>query len=126
MKPEHAQSFPVPTFSDEIAPVASSTIDRWALSRIQATVASARVRFVLWDGFEVPSTSRDTAVGSIVFRNRRALFSWLWNPDLNFGEAYMFGAVELRGDLVAILAEIYCALGRSKSLTTKCMTRFLL
>jgi cyclopropane-fatty-acyl-phospholipid synthase len=113
MKPEHAQSFPVPTFSDEIAPVASGTIDRWALSRIQATVASARVRFVLWDGFEVPSTSHGDAVGAIVFRNRRALFSWMWNPDLNFGEAYMFGAVELRGDLVAILVEIYCALGRS-------------
>jgi cyclopropane-fatty-acyl-phospholipid synthase len=113
MKPEHVRAFPVSTFSDEIAPVASSPPDRWALARIQGTVASARVRFMLWDGFEVSSPSGDTAVGTIVFRNRRALFSWLWNPDLNFGEAYMFGAVELRGDLVAILVEIYCALGRS-------------
>ena len=28
-------------------------------------------------------------------------FSWVWDPDLNFGEAYMFGAVEIHGDLVA-------------------------
>ena len=113
MKPEHVRAFPESTFSDEIAPVASSALDRWALARIRGTVASARVRFMLWDGFEVPSTSSESAIGTIVFRNRRALFSWLWNPDLNFGEAYMFGAVELRGDLVAILVEIYRALGRS-------------
>ena len=113
MKPEHVRAFPESTFSDEIAPVASSALDRWALARIRGTVASARVRFMLWDGFEVPSSSSDSAIGTIVFRNRRALFSWLWNPDLNFGEAYMFGAVELRGDLVAILVEIYRALGRS-------------
>jgi len=113
MKPEHVRAFPVSTFSDAIAPVASSAPDRWALARIQGTVASARIRFMLWDGFELSSTSGATAVGTIVFRNRRALFSWLWNPDLNFGEAYMFGAVELRGDLVAILVEIYRALGRS-------------
>jgi cyclopropane-fatty-acyl-phospholipid synthase len=113
MKPEHAHAFPVPTFSDEIAPMASTALDRWVIARIQATVASARVRFLLWDGFEVPATSGGAPVGTIVFRNRRALFSWIWNPDLNFGEAYMFGAVELRGDLVAILVEIYCALGRS-------------
>ena len=40
-------------------------------------------------------------VGTIVFKNRRALLSWLWDPDLNFGETYMFGAVDVRGDLVA-------------------------
>jgi cyclopropane-fatty-acyl-phospholipid synthase len=113
MKPEHVRAFPVHTFSDEIAPMASTAVDRWALARIQGTVPSARVRFLLWDGFEVPSTSTGTAVGTVVFRNRRALFSWIWNPDLNFGEAYMFGAVELRGDLVSILVEIYRALGRS-------------
>ena len=43
-----------------------------------------------------------TPVGTIVFKNRHALFSWVWNPELNFGEAYMFGAVEIRGDLVAM------------------------
>src|SRR4029079_2272551 len=53
------------------------------------------------------------ADGAIIFKNRRALLSWVWDPDLNFGEAYMFGAVELRGDLVAILSEIYRALGPS-------------
>jgi cyclopropane-fatty-acyl-phospholipid synthase len=114
MKARHVHAFPVPTFSSEVAPMASTALDRWALARIQRTVASARIRFTLWDGFEAPST-RGAPVGTIVFKNRHALFSWVWDPDLNFGEAYMFGAVELRGDLVAMLNEIYRGLGGSTS-----------
>src|SRR5437667_10234464 len=112
MKPEHMHAFSVSTFSSRTAPLASTPLDRWALARIQRLVASSRVRFRLWDGFEVAPTA-GAPVGTIVFRNRRALMAWVWDPDLNFGEAYMFGAVELRGDLVAMLNEIYRALGAS-------------
>jgi cyclopropane-fatty-acyl-phospholipid synthase len=113
MKSEHLHAFSVPTFSSRTAPLASTPLDRWALARIRGMVADARVRFLLWDGFESPSTA-GAPVGTIAFRNRRALLSWVWDPDLNFGETYMFGAVDLRGDLVAILSEIYRALGAAK------------
>jgi cyclopropane-fatty-acyl-phospholipid synthase len=114
MKLEHVRAFSVPTFSSATAPRASNFLDHWALARIQQSVASARVRFMLWDGFELPHPA-GAPVGTIVFKNRRALFSWVWDPDLNFGEAYMFGAVDLQGDLVETLSEIYRALRRSKS-----------
>ena len=113
MKLGDARVFSVPTFSSDSAPRASTPVDRWVAGRIRASVASARLRFVLWDGFELPYAG-DAPVGTIVFRNRRALFSWVWNPDLNFGEAYMFGAVDLQGDLVAMLCEIYRALRRTR------------
>lgn len=113
MRQEHVHAFPVPTFSGEIAPMASTAVDRWALALIKRTVASAPIRFMLWDGFDLPSTS-GAPVATVVFKNRRALFSWVWDPDLNLGEAYMFGAVEIRGDLVMMLAEVYRALGNSK------------
>src|SRR6476660_4269065 len=109
MKPEHLHALPVQTFSCRTAPAASTPLDRWALARIRQTVAAARVRFLLWDGFESPSTG-GTPVGTIVFKNRRALLSWVWDPDLNFGETYMFGAVDLRGDLIATLEAAYRAL----------------
>jgi cyclopropane-fatty-acyl-phospholipid synthase len=96
------------TFSAGILPAAPTRFDRWALGRISESVASAPVRFVLWDGFEL-SRAPAPPVGTIVFHNRRALFSWLWDPDLNFGEAYMFGAVDIRGDLVATLEAVYRA-----------------
>jgi len=113
MKLGDARVFSVPTFSSDSAPRASTAVDRWVAGRIRASVPSARLRFVLWDGFELPYAG-DAPVGTIVFRNRRALFSWVWNPDLNFGEAYMFGAVDLQGDLVAMLCEIYRALRRTR------------
>jgi cyclopropane-fatty-acyl-phospholipid synthase len=76
-------------------------------------VASAAVRFRLWDGFEL-SPRKDPAVATIVIKNRPALLSWVWDPELNFGEAYMFGAVELRGDLVKLLEEVYRALPEAR------------
>jgi cyclopropane-fatty-acyl-phospholipid synthase len=96
------------TFSSEIAPLASHVLDRWALRRIQKSIAAAPIRFVLWDGFELlPETTEPIA--TIVVKNRRALLAWIADPELNFAEAYMFGAVEIRGDLVAMLEEVYRA-----------------
>jgi cyclopropane-fatty-acyl-phospholipid synthase len=114
MKYEDVRAVYAPTFSGEIAPIASTWLDRWAVARIHRMVASAPVRFMLWDGFEVPSLA-GAPVGTILFKNRHALYSWVWDPDLNFGEAYMFGAVEIHGDLVALLTEIYRALGGPRS-----------
>jgi cyclopropane-fatty-acyl-phospholipid synthase len=109
MKSSHLHALSAPTFSSRIASNASTPLDRWALARIRDMVATARLRFRLWDGFELLSDS-GAPVGTMVFKNRRALLSWIWNPDLNFGETYMFGAIDVRGDLVAVLSEIYRAL----------------
>ena len=114
MNSERLNAFTAPTFSSRAAPLASTALDRWALTRIHRMVATAPLRFLLWDGYEsLPlSTSAAPLVGTIQFKNRLALFSWLWDPDLYFGETYMFGAVDVRGDLAMVLVEIYRALGR--------------
>ncbi|MGH9139771.1 MAG: class I SAM-dependent methyltransferase [Vicinamibacterales bacterium] len=80
------------------------------MRRIQHSVAGAPLRFRLWDGFELPSVTTSPAA-TVVFKNRRALFSWIWDPDLNFGEAYMSGAVEIEGDLRRMLEVTYQSLG---------------
>ncbi|HET6960273.1 MAG TPA: cyclopropane-fatty-acyl-phospholipid synthase family protein [Vicinamibacterales bacterium] len=98
------------TFSSDTVSASSTLADRWALERIRKSVATAPLDFRLWDGFELPSIA-GPPVATIVFKNRRALFSWIWDPDLNFGEAYMFGAVEIQGDLLRALEVIYEALG---------------
>ena len=111
MKAEH-RAFGVPAHSGEMAAHTSSRLDRWALARIQSTVTSAPIRFMLWDGCARPSTG--PAIATILFKNRPALLGWVWDPDLNFGEAYMSGAVEIRGDLVRLLEETYRAFGFSR------------
>lgn len=79
------------------------------LRRVQAGVASAPLRFVLWDGFEC-GPLRGDPIATLLFRNRRALYGVAWHPDLNLGEAYMAGALEIRGDLLATLDAVYRAL----------------
>jgi cyclopropane-fatty-acyl-phospholipid synthase len=111
--PHHLRELSVPTFSHETAPVPSTAADRWALARLRGAVASARIRFVLWDGFDLTPENGEP-VATILFKNRRALLACLWDPDLNLGDTYMFGAVEIRGDLVAMLNEVYCALDHRK------------
>jgi cyclopropane-fatty-acyl-phospholipid synthase len=68
---------------------------------------------VLWDGFEQRSPA-GPPIATIFIRNRRALFSWARDPELNFGEAYMFGAVDVEGDLVAMLESVYRAFGPTR------------
>jgi cyclopropane-fatty-acyl-phospholipid synthase len=82
------------------------------LDRIRHTVEPAPIGFRLWDGFE-RAPSNGPAVATIHFLKRSALLAWLWDPDLNFGEGYMSGDVEIRGDLLALLEAIYRALGTS-------------
>jgi cyclopropane-fatty-acyl-phospholipid synthase len=108
MKPEHFHVLAATVFATRVGPVTSTMFDRWLLGRIQQGVAGARIQFLLWDGFELPSKA-GPPVATVVIKNRRVLFDWVWNPDLHFGEAYMFGAIEVRGDLVALLEEIYRA-----------------
>jgi cyclopropane-fatty-acyl-phospholipid synthase len=88
------------------APYPSTRFDRWVLARIQSFVATAPIRFVLWDGFELPTPS-GPPVATMLFKQRSALYGWMWDPELNFGETYMSGLVEIQGDLLALLEAIY-------------------
>ena len=97
------------TISAHATAAGSTWLDRRILGRIRRSVDSAPVRFVLWDGFEIEPVSQ-RAIATIHFKNRLALLSWAWNPDLNFGETYMSGAVEISGDFGALLDAIYRAL----------------
>ena len=109
MKPEHLRAFSVPSVSERQSTMTSTALDRWVLRRVQAFVPQARLRLVLWDGFSVaPRTA--PPVGTITIKNRRTLWSWVRDPELNFGESYMSGAVEIHGDLVSVLAEVYRSL----------------
>jgi hypothetical protein len=56
-------------------------LDRWALARIQRTVRAAPIRFLLWDEFEL-SPAAGAPIATVLFRNRSALFGWVWDPEL--------------------------------------------
>jgi cyclopropane-fatty-acyl-phospholipid synthase len=88
----------------------STRLDRRVLAAVQRRVAAAPVTFMLWDGYEIPAAAAPS-VGTIRFRNRTALARWLWDAELNFGETYVSGDVELRGDLYQLLEAVYQVVG---------------
>jgi len=58
----------------------------------------ARIAVEFWDGGLVYQAEGDREV-VVRIRNRRALWGLLANPDLNFGDRYSDGSVEIDGDL---------------------------
>src|SRR5262245_47072865 len=100
------------SFTNEVVSASSGALDRWLLGRIQRPLATAPIQFRLWDGYEIAPPS-GPPIATIVIKNRRALIGWARDPELNFGEAYMFGAVEVHGDLERMLEAVYRAMGPS-------------
>jgi cyclopropane-fatty-acyl-phospholipid synthase len=100
-------------FTSEVVAASSTRFDRWLLGRVHQPIASAPVRLRLWDGYELLPPEGRSPIATIVIKNRRALLGWVRDPELNFGEAYMFGAVEVHGDLVGMLEAVYRAFGPS-------------
>jgi cyclopropane-fatty-acyl-phospholipid synthase len=112
MLAERLHSASVARFSSRPDTRPSTVLDHWALRALQRIVAGAPIRFVLWDDFSVgPPEIEPVAI--ILLKNRATLFSWFRDPELNFGETYMCGAIEIRGDLRELLRAIYRALPES-------------
>ena len=91
----------------------STRLDRWLLAQLQRVTATAPVRFELWDGFaaQPPGVA---AVATIRFTTRDSLLATIWDPELNFGEAYMAGGADVHGDLEVLLEAIYRGLTRRR------------
>ena len=90
----------------------STRADRWLLDRVRQLVTTAPIRFELWDGFALQPAAPPLA--TIHFNTRAALLSWIWDPELNFGETYVSGGIEIHGDLEALLEAGYRALTRRR------------
>lgn len=82
--------------------------DKWLLCRIRERLGALPIRFVLWDGTSL-SFSSASPLASLHLRDRATLLKLVWNPQLEFGEAYGSGRLEVDGDLVACLECIFRA-----------------
>src|SRR5438876_3978752 len=86
----------------------AQALDRWLLSLLHKSLGDAPVRLRLWDGTEhVP---RGRPLASLLVRDRKTLIGMLLDPDLNVGEAYASGRLEVEGDLVAVNEAVFRAL----------------
>ena len=110
----------VDTLVSEQRAKSPTAIDRWMLSLLQRGFGTAPVGFALWDGTQT-SPPHGSSAGRLLVRDRRTLVGLLLDPELNFGEAYASGRLEVLGDLPELLEETYRAWereGRNNGRTT--------
>ena len=80
--------------------------DRYVAGKILDLLGQPDIRLRLWDGTEL-SVAGDTSFPLLWFRDRGALYRTLRDPELNFGELYSHGRIEIEGDLLELLERVY-------------------
>ena len=93
---------------------AVSGVSRLLLTRMLKSLGDPGVEFVLWNGEEIPRCGGGRQA-RIAINDFGALLNLVRNPELQFGEMYTVGRIEVQGDLPALLELIYRALPRKNS-----------
>ena len=87
----------------------SSSLENFLLQKLSRVIAQAPIRIVLPSGSEI--SPRDAApAGTLVIHDRQTLLRIILSPEIEFGDAYTEGRVEIEGDLVEVLAAVFRAL----------------
>jgi cyclopropane-fatty-acyl-phospholipid synthase len=87
--------------------------EEWLLARILEATGSAPVRLRVKGGADVSPPGVGAPVATMVIQDRSTLAGLLRDPEVNFGDAYMDGRIEVEGDLVRFLEAIYQAMENS-------------
>jgi cyclopropane-fatty-acyl-phospholipid synthase len=88
--------------------------DEWVLKGILSATGQAPMRLVIRGGADV-SPLGISPVATVTIKDRNTLAGLLRDPEVNFGDAYMDGKLEVEGDLVRFLEEVYRAMDNAPS-----------
>jgi cyclopropane-fatty-acyl-phospholipid synthase len=84
----------------------ASEADRRLLRMFLQLLGNPAIRVTLWNGEDV-STAAKPPVAGVRIADRWTLWRLVYKPELEFGEAYSDGRLEVDGDLVELLETIY-------------------
>ncbi len=92
-------------------PRGSWPFDRWLTRRIAGEFAATPLRFALWDGSEYGEGHGGERL-CIHIKDRMALYRFVFHPEVQFGDLYSFGRMDVEGDLVHAVECAYAALDK--------------
>ena len=84
------------------SPLTSNSLDKLLLKKIHRSIGDAPIRLGLKgeEEFLLPDTDDNQ---SVTIQDRWALARMMLDPEIGFGDAYMEGRVEVKGDLIRVL-----------------------
>jgi len=91
---------------------AASSFDKLLLKKIHRSIGQAPIRLVF--SGENSSAADGAGMQTIVIHDRRTLARMALDPEIGFGDAYMRGQIEVKGDLVHALEAVLPAMHRLK------------
>jgi cyclopropane-fatty-acyl-phospholipid synthase len=94
-----------------------SAIERWFTCRLLNAVGNPPMCIALPDGQQVtPPQGESSPLHRVVVRDRSTLWRLILDPRFQFGETYSEGRLEVEGDLVQFLRDLYrCGLAAENS-----------
>lgn len=84
-------------------------IDRLLAGRLAAEFTGTPLNFALWDGSEYGEGGEDERI-CVHINDRTALYRFVSNPEVQFGDLYSLGRIDVDGDLVRAVECAYAAL----------------
>lgn len=90
---------------------ASSAMDRWLLARLFHVLGPISARIVL-PGAEIVPPHNPSPPITVRFRDRSTLAALLLDPEIAFGDGYSDGSIQVEGDLLAFLEDVYLMWGQ--------------
>jgi len=84
-------------------------IDHWIAGLLAAEFAGTPLNFALWDGSEYGEGSGEERI-CVHIGDRPALYRFVYNPEVQFGDLYSLGRIDVEGDLVRAVESAYAAL----------------
>ncbi len=104
----------VPTANQPGAPSAPTWLDRNLAKAMLRIAGAPPFAFKLWDGERIVLDGAAPRT-EVRFADRNALWQLLTNPNLNFGDLYSVGRIEIEGDLLRFLEDLYDAIEYSEN-----------
>ncbi len=92
----------------------SLAFERALVRRLLRAANDPPVGVRLWDGEQIGSAAPGREIGRLALRDRGSLYRLLVNPEMEFGDLYGAGRLEIEGDLVAVLEALYRHQSRGK------------
>ena len=85
--------------------------EKLLLGRMLEALGNPALQLVLWDGQEVTTQAKDP-LARVLIHDRGALLKLIAQPELQFGEMYALGRIDVEGDLARFLEAVFRALPR--------------
>jgi cyclopropane-fatty-acyl-phospholipid synthase len=84
-------------------------VERWLARRLLQSLGDPPVNIVLWDGQPIGDAQRPSAA-RVVVRDRATFWKLFLRPELQFGDAYTAGRIEVEGELLSLLETVFRSL----------------